>query len=114
MQDAHFGHRSPSSGKQITDGWTEWDYALASAYQVIEDHTDENGLLIWERQAENVQVDAVKKVDRFRQQVERVTSKKSYKSTPGEYFTPKLELIDGDWPTRMEFIKSELGIDDDD
>lgn len=98
----------------MSSGWTQWDYAIATAYQTIEDHTDSNGLLIWERQTDRVDVVAEKKVDRFRAQVEKMTNQKKYKPTPGEYWIPKLELIEGDWPTHAEFVREELGLDDED
>lgn len=79
-----------------------------AAYQTITDNMDSNGLLVWERDSERVEVMIEKKIDPFRAGVERLTGKKQYKPTPGEYFVPKLRLIGGEWPTQKEMIEAQL------
>lgn len=95
FRDDAAGHRSPISGRVVGDpqGWTEWDYALVYAVQVIEDFTDQFGLLSWEVEDEAVEVDAVKKIHKFAAARDRATSgtqKKPYKPEPGEMFYPRL------------------------
>lgn len=73
------------------DEWIEWDHALATALQVIEDYTDEYGLLAWELADEAVEVDAHKRIHKFKASVDartRGTEKNPYKPLPGEYFVP--------------------------
>jgi len=112
MQDPHYGFRDPVSWEPVGEvEWTTWDYALMSALQLIEDFTDQNGLPVWEKEADHVIVEAVKKVDKFESAKERTTSKKNYKSTPGEYFVPRMKLMPGyeedDWPTFDEWARSQ-------
>lgn len=100
MRDASFGGGT---------GWIPWDYDLISALQLIEDHSDEHGLLVWEKNdSERVEVAAEKKIDRFRAQVDRITGGSKYKPTPGEYFVPRLILHGDEWPTYKEFIQSQI------
>jgi hypothetical protein len=105
-QDDHFGHRDPFTHEPTgEDGWTAWDYALANALQVIEDHTDKYGILVWERDDEAVEIDAVKKIHKFQASVDRLTSgtdKKPYKPAPGEYFVPEI------WSRRKDADGNEV------
>lgn len=93
MRDDWYGHRDPFTGAKMgdKDEWLEWDHLLADTYQIIEDHTDEYGLLVWEREDEAVAIDAVRKIHPFKESVDLVTSgtaNKPYKARPGEYFVP--------------------------
>lgn len=73
--------------------WIDWDHALIQALQTIEDYTDDSGILAWEREDEAVEIDAIKKVHKFKAAVDRATTgseKHPYKAQPGEYFIPDL------------------------
>lgn len=73
--------------------WTDWDHALVTALQVIEDYTDEYGLLAWEREDDAVEIDAVKKIHKFKAAMDSRTKgspTKPYVPTPGEYFIPEV------------------------
>ena len=50
MADDWFGHRHPFTGEPFgdKDEWTDWDFVLVEAVQLIEDWTDQHGLLAWE------------------------------------------------------------------
>lgn len=66
---------------------------MVEALQTIEDSTDEYGILVWEREDEAVEIDAVKKIHKFKSAVDRATTgteKHPYKAVPGEYFVPDL------------------------
>ena len=55
---------------------------------------------------ERVDVEAVKKVNKFHASRDRQTSgkgKKGYTPAPGEYFVPKIRLRGGDPPTLKEY-----------
>lgn len=81
------------------DQWNEWDFALAEARQVIEDYTDEDGLLIWERDSEDTVVKAYWKLNRARAAKERL-QKKSKETPVGSSPIVELGLKPGrDWPT---------------
>lgn len=109
MRDKDFGHYDPVTFEVMGSGWTEWDYALIQAFQMIEDHTDDNGLLVWEKESDRVEVIAERKIDKFRAAVESRTSGKNYKPLKGEGFIPKLNLLGGEWPTYHEYIQSLIG-----
>lgn len=103
-----FGHRDPFTGAPLRDRgeWTEWDYALVSAYQLSQDLTNKHGLLVHEVDNERMDVLAIKKFDKFQAAVDRATKgskKKGYTPEPGEYFQPKLYLRGGEWPTLEEY-----------
>lgn len=75
---------------------TELDYALEYAIQVIEDFTDQYGLLAWEVDDEAVEVKAIKKIHPFKESMELVTKgtpKKPYQPTAGEYFVPEVRTL---------------------
>lgn len=90
MQDDWYGHRDWLTWKKRgdKDEWTKWDFALVNALQTIEDFSDDNGILAWEKEDDNAVIDAVKKIDPFREAVEDRTSGKNYKAANGEYFVP--------------------------
>lgn len=105
MRDDWFGHRNPFTGAPSgdKDEWTRWDYALSSAYQLIEDNTDEYGLLIWEREDEAVDIDAIRRSHKFKAAVDNVTNGKKYKPIPGEYFIPDIRSRRRDENGREQF-----------
>ena len=109
MRDPYFGHRDWLTGEEQPDreAWTDWDFALVAALQVIQDNTNQHGLLSWEVENERMDVIAEKKFDKFQAAVDRRTKgtkKKSYEPAPGEYFSPKLDLRGGEWPTYREYV----------
>lgn len=123
-RDDWFGHRDPLTGAEIgdRDEWTSWDHALANAFQTIEDYSDEYGLLVWERDDEAVEVDAIKKIHPFKRSVDLLTKgsqKKPYEPRPGEYFIPKMKTRrkdeDGNpkYQTYSEWVKAEAEKDAD-
>lgn len=94
-RDDWFGHYRTGTSLPFGDAgeWTDWDYALIDAYQIIEDYTDEYGILAWQRDDEAVVIDAKKKIHPFKQAVDQVTAgseKRPYKPEPGEYFVPDI------------------------
>jgi hypothetical protein len=101
--------------------WTMWDYALADAIQLIADYTDSHGHLIWEREGEQVEAVAVKKIDKAQAAIDRKTKgskNKPYEPSPGETWQTRLILRPGweeeGWPTLRDYIEAEnarLGID---
>lgn len=111
LRDKYALHRHPASGEPLPGDpeWTEWDFALADALQLIEDFSDENGLLVWERDSDDVMVEAVKHTNPYDSAVERTTSRASYKKTPGEYFRPRLSLQSWakEWPTFKDWAESQ-------
>lgn len=111
MGDDWFGHRdwfteAPTGDK---DEWTDWDYALARAQQLIEDYTDQHGNLVYEVQDDRVVVEAVRKIDKFEAAKDRITSKKNYKPLDGEYYVPRLEKRSAEWPTFEEWVADQAG-----
>ena len=91
MKDQWFGHRD-LRGREIgdPDGWTRWDYALSTALQIIEDSTDQHGVLAYQTEAEWVEVEAVKKINKFESAKQRLTGGKNYRGSPGEVFVPRV------------------------
>ena len=111
MRDAWYGHRDlnfePEGDK---DEWLDWDYALLTALQTIEDMTDSHGLPVWKTQPEAMDVKAVKKIDKFQAFVERATKgtdKNPYKPEPGETWLPDLEWRgrDEEYPTYRKYLE---------
>ena len=96
MGDDWYGHRDPMTGLPFgdKDEWIDWDHALLFAFQTIEDFTDKgSGLLAWETDDEYVEVNAIKKINKFQEAVDLKTkgsAKKPYKPEPGEYFIPDM------------------------
>lgn len=127
MRDDWYGHRDPFTGNPVGDReeWLEWDFLLLDTLQIIEDSTDEYGLLAWEVADEAVEVDARKRIHKFRAAIDRATSgsaNKPYKPQPGEYFVPQLfsRRSDDSIQTRREWIEKmavegekDSGLDDD-
>lgn len=110
LGDRYALYRDPRSGEPVGEPeWTDWDYALVNALQLIEDFSDQNGLLVWEKESDDVLISAVKKVDPFESAKERTTGRKNYKATPGEYFIPdvKLQHWATEWPTFQDWVKSQ-------
>ena len=107
-RDPLFGHRDWFTGGPVRDKdeWTDWDFALVSAFQLISDLTDRDGLLVHEVENERMMVHAVRKINKFHASRDRMTKgskKKGYEPQPGEYFVPELELRGGEWPTLEEY-----------
>lgn len=110
LGDYHALNRDPLNGEPLGEPeWTTWDYVLISALQLIEDFSDPNGLLVWEKESPNVKVEAVKKIDSFESAKERATSGKNYKRVPGEYFIPRVSLQywAEEWPTLQDWIDAQ-------
>lgn len=109
MRDAWYGHRDfyfEEYGDK--DEWIDWDYAIASALQTIEDMTDSHGLLAWETESERMDVEAVKKIDKFQASIDRKTKgseKNPYKPEPGEAWVPKTTLRGGEEPTYRSYLQ---------
>lgn len=91
MQDKWYGHRT-HKGEKVgdPDEWIRWDYSLAAALQIIEDSTDRHGLLAWEIEPPYIEVEAIKRIDKFQAAVDSRTSGKKYKPEQGEYFVPRI------------------------
>lgn len=94
MQDDYYGHRNLESMEPDgrADEWIDWDFALASALQAINDYTDKYGLLKWKVDAEYIEISANKRIHKFQSAVDSATAgsdKKPYKPQPGEYFIPE-------------------------
>lgn len=96
MGDDWFGHRDPFTGEPLgdKDEYTAWDYALMRAFQTVEDYTDsKSGLPIWELDDEPVEVEAIRRINKFQKAIDlatKGTDKKPYKPIPGEYFVPRM------------------------
>lgn len=112
MRDDWYGHRDPFTWEELgdKDEWLDWDYALIDAVQTIEDFTDDSGILVWEREDPNAVVNAVKKIDRFKEAVEDRTRGEKYKPSPGEYFVPDIQPFnEGDeLQTYSQWIEREI------
>lgn len=107
MQDHFAGFRDSFSFEvDAYPHWTDWDYSLATALQVIEDYTDpETGHLLFVEQSDRVTFDAIKYTKKSVAAVERKTSGKKYKATPGERWRTKPRVMDGgEMPTLAEYI----------
>lgn len=110
MRDPYFGNRDWLTGDKsdTPETWTDWDYALSSAYQIIQDHTDGDGVLAWENESDNVEVSATWKQSKFRAAVESRTGGKKYKARKGEFFVPDVSKMRGEWPTFSEWVKKQV------
>lgn len=118
MQDRHYGFRDPYNGEPVGEPeWTSWDYALSAALQLIEDYTDPNGILVWEKESDKMVVMAVKKIDRFEAAKDKATNGKNYKRSNGEYFIPKLEpqywISEDELPTFEEWVRNQSDLPDE-
>lgn len=108
--DPYFGHRDWFTGEVVSEPtWTEWDYALASACQTIEDFTDnETGHLVWVEQSDRVAFDATRFIKKSEAAKERKTSGKNYKAQPGERWRTKPIVMDGGpMPTLREWLEAQ-------
>lgn len=111
MQDAWYGHRDAffeECGDK--DEWIDWDYALASALQVIEDMTDRtSGIPVWVKESEWVDVSAQKKIDKFQASIDNQTKgskNKSYTPEPGETWVPEIRVRnDRSRPTYRDYVR---------
>lgn len=92
MHDDWYGHRDPFTGdpKGDKDEWLEWDFLLLETLQMIEDHTDDTGLLVWETDDPAAVVDAIPKINKFDRAREVKESAKNFKRRPGTRYVPKL------------------------
>lgn len=114
MRDDAYGHRDFFSGSvfEDKDEWVEWDFALVTALQTIEDSTDKYGLLTWQVEPEDIEINAEKRIHKFQASVDRATAgsdKKPYKPQPGEYFLPDMWSRGADKdrkPTYREWLDS--------
>lgn len=116
LQDHHAGHRDYYTGE--VDGPadpTEWDYALSSAFQIIEDNQTPEGHLRWESESDRVTFDAKRRINKARAAIERRTKgteKVPYKPQDGEYWVTEPVLMDRganpDWPTMSEWVEDEV------
>lgn len=92
MRDDWYGHRDlnfePYGDK---DEWLDWDYAIISALQTVEDFTDDRGLFVTDLDGEGVVISAVKKIDKLQASIDRKTSGDNYKPEPGERWIPDIE-----------------------
>lgn len=91
MDDEHFGNRNPFTGEPVREGWIRWDFVLAHAFQVIEMFTRDTGMFQWQVEDPEERIEVEQRIDPFRAALDRKTSVKDYKATPGEYFAPILE-----------------------
>lgn len=112
MSDPHFGHRDILTGfpRGDADEWTTWDLALINAYQLMQDWTNEHGLLVYEvdDHKERVDVIAKPKIDKFEAQKD-IKTRRQKQPPPGQYFVPDVSLRKGaEWPTLEEYIEAEL------
>lgn len=111
LGDHYAQHRHPASGEPLKGEviWTPWDYALANALQLIEDFSDQNGLIVWEKESKDVIVEAVRKQDPFESAKDRITSAKKYDRLPGEYYVPRLSLKPWakEWPTFQGWVEEQ-------
>lgn len=108
MRDPFFGHRDVFTGEPLRgkDEWTRWDFALVTAFQLVQDLTNKHGLLVFEVENERMDVYANKKFDKFEAARDRATAgskTRGYTPQPGEYFEPELVLRGGEWPTLAEY-----------
>lgn len=109
MRDPWYGHRDfyfePYGDK---DEWIDWDYAIASALQTLEDMTDSHGTLAWFRESERVDIEAKKVIDKFQASIDRRTKgtiKKPYTPDPGESWVPQVTTRVGEEPTYREYLE---------
>lgn len=81
--------------------------------QMIEDGTTEEGHLVWELQQDDVYVEAIRRTNKARAAIDRITDAKGYKSRPGEYFITELhqqgvEPGEEKFQTRREWIEQQV------
>lgn len=108
MGDDHFGHRDFITGDPIRDKdeYSDWDHALIVVLQILEDNTNQHGLLRWVAESDRVEISADRKTDKFQASVDQKTKgtkKKPYQPRPGEYFVPGVDVLRGEMPTFREY-----------
>jgi len=123
MGDDWYGHRNPLTFEPRGDKeeYLTWDWALLNAFQTIEDYTDpKSGLPVWEVEGEGVEVDAIKKINKFQASIDNATKgteKHPYKPRPGEYFHPQMWSRKTDengnevFPTFREWVEKSIAED---
>lgn len=123
MGDDWYGHRNPLTGQPQgdRDEYLSWDWSLLNAFQTIEDYTEpKSGLPVWEVEGEGVEVDAVKKINKYEASIANATrgsEKHPYKPRPGEYFVPDMwsrvkdENGNQVFPTFRDWIEKSLSED---
>lgn len=112
MKDPWYGHRDYFFEPDGDKGeWVAWDYSLASALQIIEDGTDKSsGLPHWMIDAEEADVIAVRRTDKFQAAIAKKTKgteKRPYKAQPGETWVPEVSHSyggDQELPTYREYL----------
>ena len=113
MRDAWYGHRDfyfEEYGDR--NEWIDWDFALLSALQTIEDMTDNHGQLVWLTEPEAMDVSAKKKIDKFQAAIDKATKgtdKNPYKPEPGEVWVPDLQWrgSESDYPTYRTWLEEQ-------
>lgn len=117
MQDDWFGHRNPLTNRPQgdKDAWIDWDHALVSAFQTAEVFTDQDGIYRWDMDNDYVVVDAVRKINKFHEARDLITSGKRYNPRPGEYFVPdvKTRHSSGELPTYLDWVEEQREKDKD-
>lgn len=113
LADEWAGWRDPFTGEPNNDNaseWTEWDFLLVQAYQTIEAYTDSNGIRKWQKDDPEERISALRKIDPYQAEIDRITRKKNYKPDPGEFFVPDLKTgrEDGKFWTYTEWMDSIL------
>ena len=108
FRDKAVGFRDPISGDIVGEvEWTQWDYALVDAVQLIEDYSNQHGIPIWDAEADNVEIEAHRKIDKFEAAKHRITGRDKYKGQPGEYFVPVPKKRFGEWPTFESWLEAQ-------
>lgn len=108
-----FGHTDPFTGLIVgnADDWIDWDYALASAWQLHEDMIDVNrGLPIHHIQSKRVKVVAELYTDKIDEAIDKAQAAKgeNWKPKPGQHWIPRLKTVDGgELPTLEEFFEEQ-------
>ena len=85
---------------------------------MIEDHTDEYGLLVWEREDPSVDIAAHRRIHKFKAAIDertRGTEKTPYKPKAGEYFVPRVESLreDESIQTFREWVERSVAEESD-
>lgn len=114
MRDDWFGHRDPFTSEPSgeRDEFTHWDFLLMEALQIVEDITDETGMLVMDQDDEAVVVTAVRKKNKFKAAIDNKTKgspNKPYVPQPGEYFIPDITTrrSGGDRMSYTEWVKAQ-------
>lgn len=102
---------------QPTDPWTQYDFKLLEAYQILQDETCPNcGQPVWlcRTSDSNVNVKVRKAqchVTAAIQKKQEADEKGKRKLKPGEYYYPVIETIDGsELPTREDYLRAQQEI----